>query len=414
LPNAGAWWFLTDLPFLHKTFRVYYAGSMSGRQITWTGVALTLGLLVDGTAGAYPQWQLSTGAERCNQCHYAPAGGGLLTSYGRQAAGDDLSTFGGDGAFLHGAVSLPSWLALGGDLRGAMVAEDVQDPAGPTVAAFPMQADASARVTIPGTGLSLNGIVGFRGQTRDPDALVPIQNFQPVSTSRFISREHYLMLQPETLGPYLRLGRFFAPFGLRLAEHTLYIRRDLGFDQLRESYTFSVGVVQAGWETHLSLFAPDFVRHIGGDETGAAAYYEHRLLDGRAALAGQAKVGESPGVTRLVLGIVAKGYLERLRTLAFLEVDGVQLAFGDPAVTARRQIVSAAGVTWIPIPGIVATVLGERNQLDVQFPDAWTAATALLSWFPYAHCEVQVMGRLQAATGSETARTFFAQLHYFL
>jgi hypothetical protein len=387
---------------------------MSGRQITFVGVALTLWLLVHGRARAYPQWQLSTGAERCNQCHYAPAGGGLLTSYGRQAAGDDLSTFGGDGAFLHGAVALPSWLALGGDVRGALVDHEVQDPAGPTVAAFPMQADASARVAIPGTGLSLNGIVGFRGQTRDPDVLVPVQNYQPISTSRFISREHYLLLQPETLGPYLRLGRFYAPFGLRLAEHTLYIRRDLGFDQLREGYTFSVGVVQAEWETHLSLFAPDFVRHIGSDETGAAAYFEHRLLGGSTALAAQAKVGESPGVTRLVLGGVAKGYVERVRTLAFLEIDGVQLAFSDPAVAARRQIVSAAGLTWLPVPGIVATLLGERNQLDVQFPNAWTAATALFSWFPYAHCEVQLMGRLQFPTGGEAAKTLFAQLHYFL
>ena len=55
------------------------------------------------SAQAYPQWQLSSGAVRCNQCHYAPAGGGLINSYGRDAVGDQLSTFGGDGAFLHGA-----------------------------------------------------------------------------------------------------------------------------------------------------------------------------------------------------------------------------------------------------------------------------------------------------------------------
>ena len=37
----------------------------------------------EGTARAYPQWQLSTGAARCNQCHFAPAGGGLINSYGQ-------------------------------------------------------------------------------------------------------------------------------------------------------------------------------------------------------------------------------------------------------------------------------------------------------------------------------------------
>ena len=70
--------------------------------------AAALFWLGERPAQAYPQWQLSTGAVRCNQCHYAPAGGGLINSYGRDAVGDELSSFGGNGAFLHGAVSLPS------------------------------------------------------------------------------------------------------------------------------------------------------------------------------------------------------------------------------------------------------------------------------------------------------------------
>jgi len=37
----------------------------------------------------------------------------LLTSYGRDAAGEDLATFGGNGALLHGLGTLPPWLALG-------------------------------------------------------------------------------------------------------------------------------------------------------------------------------------------------------------------------------------------------------------------------------------------------------------
>ena len=41
-------------------------------------------LFVAGSAHAYPQFQLSTGAQRCNECHFAPAGGGLLNAYGRE------------------------------------------------------------------------------------------------------------------------------------------------------------------------------------------------------------------------------------------------------------------------------------------------------------------------------------------
>ena len=365
-------------------------------------------------AAAYPQWQLSTGNERCNQCHYAPAGGGLLTSYGRDAAGEDLAQFGGNGALLHGLGTLPPWLALGADLRGAFVAQGVQDPRGPTVAAFPMQADAEARVAIPDTGLSLSGTLGLRGQVRDPDVLVPVENYQPVSTSQLISREHYLMYQPEAIGSYLRLGRFFAPFGLRFAEHTLYIRRDLGFDQLRETYNLSAGVVRPGWELHVTLFAPDFIRQIGSDETGAAAYYEKRIADGTAAFALQGRVAAAPGVTRFIGGVVGKAWVAPWRTLLFAEVDGVDLLFDDPSVSSRRQVVAAAGLTLMPAPWLMATLLGERNQIDVSFDDAWTAVDAFVNWFPYAHFELQAVGRLQHPTGGDDAKTFFFQVHYFL
>jgi hypothetical protein len=365
-------------------------------------------------AAAYPQWQLSTGAERCNQCHYDPAGGGLLTSYGRDAAGEDLATFGGNGALLHGLGTLPPWLALGADLRAAFVAQGVQDPGGPTVAVFPMQADAEGRVALPGTGLSLSGTVGLRGQVRDPDVLVPIQNYQPVSTSEVISREHYVMYQPETIGSYIRIGRFFAPFGLRFAEHTLYIRRDLGFDELQETYNLSAGVVKPGWELHVSIFAPDFVRHIGSDESGASAYYERRIADGAAAFALQGRVAQAPGVTRFIGGGVGKAWIASLRTFIFAEVDGVNLLFDDPAVGTRGQVVAAAGFTVLPAPWLMATLIGEHNQIDVALPDAWTAVDALVNWFPYAHVELQAMGRLQYPTGGETAKTFFFQIHYFL
>jgi hypothetical protein len=375
--------------------------------------AFGLVLLGEAPARAYPQWQLSSGAVRCNQCHYAPAGGGLLTSYGRDAAGEQLSTFGGDGAFLHGAVNLPSWLALGGDFRGAFVANDVQDPHGPTVAAFPMQADLGARLALP-LGFSLTGTVGFRGQTRSPNTLVPTQNYQPIDTSELISRQHFASWQPQATGPYLRAGRFYAPFGLRFPEHIYYIERDLGFDETEETYNLSGGFIYDEWELHVTGFVPDFVRHIGSDASGFAMLAERRLADDRVAVAGQTRVASSPGVTRFIYGGYGKAYLERLRTLLFAEVDGVQLLFDDPIVGNRDQVVGLAGFTVLPIPSVMLTLLGERNQVDVELPSAWTAASALVNWFPYAHGEIQLMGRLQFPTGGAVAKTLFIQLHYYL
>ena len=91
-------------------------------------------------AAAYPQFQFSSGTNKCSQCHFAPAGGGLISSWGRSEAGDTIS-MAGDGAFLHGAVSLPSWFAAGADLRLAATRTADGGDQSPQSAWFPMQAD---------------------------------------------------------------------------------------------------------------------------------------------------------------------------------------------------------------------------------------------------------------------------------
>ncbi len=377
-------------------------------------VATMAGLLLgQRPARAYPQWQLSSGAVRCNQCHYAPAGGGLINSYGRDAVGDQLSSFGGDGAFLHGVVTLPAWLALGGDFRGAFVDQEVQAPASSTVAFFPMQADLAARVALP-AGFSIEAVGGLRGQVRSPDLLVPTQNFQPVDTSQLISREHYVMWEPEAVGPYLRVGRFYAPYGLRMAEHILYINRDLGYDELEETYNVSGGFVYPNAELHLTAFAPDFIRHIGSDEKGFAAYLETRFHDDTIALGGQMRLAISPGVSKWMTGAVGKGYVERLHLLLLGEVDVVNQVYTEVGDDTQTQIVGAAGFSLFPATGLMITLLGERNQVEVSINDAYTAGTLLVNWFPYAHLELQLMERVQVPTGGSAANTLFIQLHYFL
>ena len=50
------------------------------------------------------------------------------------------------------------------------------------------------------------------------------------------------MWRPSATGPYLRIGKFFAPFGLRFVEHIFFVQRyDLGFDIYNETYNLSGG-----------------------------------------------------------------------------------------------------------------------------------------------------------------------------
>jgi len=367
--------------------------------------------LIPADAQAYPQWQFSSGATRCSQCHFSPAGGGLLTGYGRDAIGEELSTWEGKGDFAHGAVELPEWLKLGADWRIAFLANDDGGPDQPKSALFPMQLDGHLRLAF--DAFSFNAIGGFRAQARKSSGPIPDGSFLPTNENRLVSREHFVSWQPSSRGAYLRAGRFFAPFGLRMAEHLVYVRRDLGFNNLQESYNLSGGYLENEWEAHVTLFAPDYVQNTGTQEMGAAAYYERRLLDETAGVAAQVKYANSDAGGRAIGGLVGKLFIEPAHLLLLGEANVVHhMPTGtDPA----QQFAGLFGASFLPVKGIMLTVFGEQfatNLMDSN--SAVNAGTGLLSWFPYPHFEVQLVGRTQAAKSGPAINTLLAQFHYFL
>jgi hypothetical protein len=368
---------------------------------------LALALTVAPAAvSAYPQFQLSTGKVRCSQCHFAPAGGGLVNDYGRSEAGDTISA-GGDGGFLHGLWSPPSWLALGADVRVAGLAANEGARTGVDYEFFPMQADLYGRVAVEGFSASVT--LGFRGATRPVDASL---------ASRLISREHYLMWREGPTGWYVRIGRFFAPYGIRLPEHTAYIRRFLGFNTLEESYNVSGGYVGDEWELHLTAFTADFSREsVGQGGSGGTAYFERR--EGNAiAWGAQARVSVGSEDTRASGGLVGKVFFDGPRIQILAEADLVRQTFVD-ADPGRWQLASYLGAAWFPVRGWMAQVMLERFDEDLARRGvARDAAGAELSWFPTAHVELSLYGRFQLiGTGSDDgtpSELVLLQIHYYL
>jgi hypothetical protein len=362
------------------------------------------------TARAYPQWQFSSGTNRCGQCHFNPAGGGLITGYGRDAVGDDLTTWRGDGAFAHG-VSLPKWMALGADLRGAFLAQDVGNPDGRTTALFPMQADVQARAAFL-DAFSVYASLGYRGQARTSDTPLGSNNFKAAATSRVVSREHYLMWRPNAQGAYVRAGRFFAPYGLRLAEHTTYVRRDLGTNLLGETYGISGGAIADDWELHVTAFVPDPIQAFGGREKGGAALYEHRWAS-MLALGLSARAGLADDHKRYVAGGFGKVYVAPARTLVMAEADLVD--WHPEGAASVRQLVGYGGLTVFPVKGLWLAGFAEISQGDIAVKGTVTSALdGQINWFPYPHCEIVILGRLQSPSGQTTAKALLAQLHYNL
>jgi hypothetical protein len=386
----------------------------AGRRAAIAALGL-LGLLaLGGTARAYPHLQLSSGSGRCSQCHLAPAGGGLLTPWGQEERGDTVAR-GGDGRFLHGAIQLPGWLMLGGNLRFAALANDVGGTEGTELAAFPMQLDLAVRVA--GGAWSAVAVVGARGAVRsgapDADANPAREASSPSLASYAISREHYVMWRPREEGAYARAGRFAAPYGLRLADHTAYVRRYLGYNLLEETYGIGGGWIGDAWEVHATAFASDPLQGAPRREVGGAALIEARpanaLIVGASARAG---VGDAD--TRVQAGVHGKLWLPAARLLLQAELDGVRQLF-DAGGGDRWQIAAYVGPVYVPARGLYAGVgyqvftedAGVRG-VTRQSVDGWIAV------LPRAHVEVMVSGRAQRIGPSEHACLGMLQLHYAL
>jgi hypothetical protein len=387
---------------------------MIGRACGLVALVSLVLLASAGSALAYPHFQISSGSARCSQCHVGPAGGGLLTPWGQDELGDTLAR-GGDGRFLHGAIALPGWLQLGGAVRLAALANDVGGSGGAELAAFPMQLDLAARV---GQGAwSVAVVVGARGVTRSgaPDSADnPGSEAEAASLASYlISREHYVMWRPAEQGSYVRVGRFAAPYGLRLVDHTAYVRRYLGFNLLEETYGLGGGWIGDAWEVHATAFASDPLQGTARRELGGAALFEAQA-SAILTLGASARVAAGDADTRLQLGAHGKLWLDGPRLLLQAEVHGVRQTF-DAGAGDRWQLAAYAGPVYIPARGLYAGVAYQVFTEDVGVRGVTRhSADGWISVLPRAHVEVMVSGRAQRIGPSEHALLGMLQLHYAL
>lgn len=385
--------------------------SVTGHAAWLAAIAV---LVAPAAAAAYPHFQLASGSSRCSQCHVAPAGGGLLTPWGQDEHGDTIAR-GGDGRFLHGAIQLPGWLQLGGELRIAVLANDVGGSEGAELAAFPMQADLVVRVA--GGAWSVIAVAGARGVTRSgaPDAPAGAASEVGASSlaSYLVSREHYMMWRPGEQGAYARAGRFAAPYGLRLVDHTAYVRRYLGFNLLEETYGAGGGWIGDAWELHATVFASDPLQGAPRKEVGGAAMFEAQPSS-TAVIGASVRAGVGEADTRLQAGVHGKLWVNGARMLLQAEVHGVRQVF-DAGEGDRWQVAAYAGPVFVPVRGLYAGLAYQAFLEDVQVRGvARQSADVWFSVFPRAHVEVMASGRAQRIGPVERAYLAMLQLHYAL
>jgi hypothetical protein len=206
-------------------------------------------VLVSPRAAHAYTWMIRHDYGGCAQCHADPSGGGPLTEYGR-AQGDLLlrMRYGSTteepsptAGFLLGAVTPPEWLMPGGDFRGMTIVQKANG-ASPTADFLVMQADLRAAVAAGGfrAGASVGGV----SSEGSGASLV----------GSVVSREHwvgYAFSEGEWL---LRAGRINVPYGVRMVEHTLFVRQDTRTD-LNDTQQHGVALAYSGEKVRGEILA---------------------------------------------------------------------------------------------------------------------------------------------------------------
>ncbi len=153
---------------------------------------------------AIPRFALENGTG-CIACHVSPTGAGMRNDYGNNVVALDelpLKRWQNSGSEnWDGYVS--DLLMIGGDFRLQGIRYSDTDSS-TTFAAFPMQADLHTNLKL-NTKASLYSRLGI------------------ISRSN-VTMDYWLHLDKLTHNSWLRVGRFLPNFGLRIADHTSFIR----------------------------------------------------------------------------------------------------------------------------------------------------------------------------------------------
>ncbi len=390
-------------------------------------------VLWTSTAAAYP-WMIRHGYVKCGTCHTDPSGGETLTHMGRVTSQTLLSTLPGDQPlsndirFLLG-VGEPDSIRLGGSVRG-MAVYDVDNS---QLAAFPMQAD------LYGTGtfgpVQIGGSVGlssFNGRLEHTDKAILYSDNAESGDLVPVSRTHWLGygVSEDLL---IRAGRLNLPFGLRISEHTQWVRdytlTDRESDQQHGlSLAYTGGAIRAELMAVAGNFrvSPDDYR-----ERGYSGYFEYALDSNLAAgissqvLASTLGLGTGvPDQVRQAHGVMVR-YSPMPLLAILLEADALLTTGRDPGY------VGLAYFDLEPLQGVHVMATGEVADRGARVPSAAAAGDVVVrpeqrptgagtgepvlggwlsaAWFPYPHFDI----RIDAVMRQERPLATYGQVHFY-
>lgn len=353
-------------------------------------------------------WMVRHGYTNCAQCHVDPSGGGLLTEYGRaqgeillrtvyQERGSDWEP-GEVKDFLWGVVPLPDWLQLGGASRSSVLGS------GGTGRFIQMQADLRGAVEV-------EGIVGY-GSIALAEEGAQGALITTAPNMNVVSREHWVGYEA-TRSLLVRAGRMPIPFGIRIDEHTQFVREITDTD-INDGQQHGVAAAynKPNWRTEVMgivgnlQLSPDPFR-----ERGGAGFFEwmpdSNLAVGMSGLYGTRELDPVLFVerTRQAYGIMGR-YSPITPVAIAVEANALLEDRADESLTGHTGLVQ---LDYMPIQGVHVEATGEWYTLgDDEATGAWLGAV----WYfaPHMDLRVDVLKRW----GFGATEMGLAQLHFYL
>jgi hypothetical protein len=444
----------------------------AGQRLLLALAALTVGVLAlvgaPREAKAY-SWMIRHGYSGCITCHADPSGGELLNPYGR-AQGDLLvrMRYGGtktaqpepapstdfddfddfdDGpakqaapkpvpaptqeiggpsrlsGFLWGAWDPPSALWLGGSFRTLAIVQPGQD-----FKYFPMQLDAYGALRL--GNFRLGGSIGYaKVKANSPNARRAQVTTGQGDTPNLISRTHWAGWESGAF--YLRAGRLNLPFGVRLSEHTLWVR-DRSYTDRESDQHHGVALAYSGEKLRAEVMG------IAGNYQINPDKYRERGYSGYAevSVAERFALGLSSLMTRADADFTTLDQAATLRQAhgAFMRWSPHPLLVvqGEADVLMRtRQDVGYVAMLQgdvQPVQGLHFMLTGEL--LDDGYRDRTRTGTQLLrqpgsgeprfggwlstQWFFWHHLSFRVDAVVRQPIADESPLTLLGQLHAYL
>jgi hypothetical protein len=392
-------------------------------------VALLIALSPWQRAEAHP-WMIRHGFNGCTGCHTDPSGSPLLTAQGRTQGElllrsqyepgtrdcPDLTRSEACrlGGFLWGAFDLPDGLRLGGKIRTAYSASKSADEA---VESRPLLLRSDLYGDLKMLKFRAAGSIGYAGTGSEFASL----SRQP--SQNLVSREHWIGFELDEAATWLaRGGRIALPFGLRSAEHALWVR-DVTRTNLvdQQQYGFAISLSESKLRGEFMGILGNFqIRPDEYRERGYSAFVEYAPISNLA-------IGASSLVTRARRDILYRVTSYRQAHGLFVRFAPVKslvlMAEGDIVYHSltwhghRSGHAALLYADWEPIQGLHFGLGGEhKNEGGLHQPNSYGGRGSIV-WFFAPHADIRLDNfyqRISNALEERVVLTFLAQLHVYL